>query len=151
MNSRKRKRVVSQLFYGRFHNAGFFWRSAEENAWLNAAPVGREFGSPDFDRLMQRDYAAMRANLSSLVEECSALPENMDSSSKVDEPQHVVNVQLALHELGHDVGLPVAARVWRHHSSSLNTDWASGAETAASARWRLLAYCTRKPLEYDAL
>jgi hypothetical protein len=39
------------LFHGRFHSAFFVWRSAEEHEWLDAAPVGREFGSPDFERL----------------------------------------------------------------------------------------------------
>jgi hypothetical protein len=29
-------------------------RSAEEQAWENTAPVGLEFGSPDFERLMQK-------------------------------------------------------------------------------------------------
>ena len=46
MNSRKRKRSVNQLFHGRFHNSGFFWRSAEDIAWEKLAPVGRKFGSP---------------------------------------------------------------------------------------------------------
>lgn len=31
-------------------------RSQEEQAWLNMAPVGREFGSPDFERLMREDF-----------------------------------------------------------------------------------------------
>ena len=38
------------LFLGRFHSALFIWRSAEEQEWLDAAPVGREFGSPDYER-----------------------------------------------------------------------------------------------------
>ena len=40
-----------KLFHGRFHSAFFVWRSAEEQEWLDAPPVGREFGSPDFERL----------------------------------------------------------------------------------------------------
>ena len=141
MNSRKRKRFVHRLFHGRFHNRDFVWRSAEENAWLNTAPVGREFGSPDFERLMQQDYVAMRAKVSSLVEECSTLPAKADLSS-ASEPQHVVNVQIALHELGHDVSLSVATVWWSRYSQSRSTDWAAGAETSASARWCLVDYCT---------
>jgi hypothetical protein len=33
----------------------------EDLAWLNAAPVGREFGSPDYERLMALDQAAFAA------------------------------------------------------------------------------------------
>lgn len=34
-------------------------RSDEEQAWLDIAPVGREFGSPDYERLQILDlYAA---------------------------------------------------------------------------------------------
>lgn len=38
------------LFHERFCSAFFIWRSAEEQEWLDAAPVGREFGSPDYER-----------------------------------------------------------------------------------------------------
>lgn len=31
------------------------WRSAEEQAWHDAPPVGCEFGSPDFERLTTLD------------------------------------------------------------------------------------------------
>jgi hypothetical protein len=44
-------RRVMSLFHGRFHCAFFIWRTAEEQEWLDAAPVGREFGSPDYERL----------------------------------------------------------------------------------------------------
>lgn len=37
------------------------WRTAEDIAWDRIAPVGREFGSPDFDRLMEMDDAAFSA------------------------------------------------------------------------------------------
>lgn len=35
--------------------------SGEDSAWLDAAPVGREFGSPDYERLMALDHAAFAA------------------------------------------------------------------------------------------
>lgn len=35
--------------------------SSEDRAWLDAAPVGREFGSPDYERLMALDQAAFAA------------------------------------------------------------------------------------------
>lgn len=33
----------------------------EDLAWLDSAPVGREFGSPDYERLMALDQAAFAA------------------------------------------------------------------------------------------
>lgn len=32
--------------------------TAEDRAWLDMAPVGREFGSPDYERLAQLDVLA---------------------------------------------------------------------------------------------
>ena len=45
-----RKQRICTLFHGRFHGP-FIWRSAEDQAWLDITPVGREFGSPDYERL----------------------------------------------------------------------------------------------------
>lgn len=36
-------------------NGNPFWRSAEEQVWLDVVPVGREFGSPDYERLQILD------------------------------------------------------------------------------------------------
>lgn len=55
MNQRQRRKIISQHFYGRFHGV-FIWRSAEDIAWGSMTPVGREFGSPDYDRLTQEDF-----------------------------------------------------------------------------------------------
>lgn len=55
MNQRRRRKIVARNFYGRFHRV-FVWRSAEDIAWDSMTPVGREFGSPDYDRLMQEDF-----------------------------------------------------------------------------------------------
>lgn len=35
-----------------------FQLTAEDRAWLDMAPVGREFGSPDYERLVQLDALA---------------------------------------------------------------------------------------------
>lgn len=56
MSARRNKTRVSRLFYGRFHGK-FIWRSAEDIAWDCMAPIGGEFGSPDYERLMQEDSA----------------------------------------------------------------------------------------------
>lgn len=34
---------------------------SEDKAWLDAVPVGREIGSPDYERLMALDHAAFAA------------------------------------------------------------------------------------------
>ena len=145
MNSRKRKRSVSQLFHSRLHHSRFVWQSAEDRDWLNMAPVGREFGSPDYDRLMQQEVSDLRSNLSSLIDTCSASCKDGNDPSDRTERKQAVNVQIALHELGHDVTMAVAAAVWRHHSNSLMAGWMSGAQTVASAKRTVLNYCACKP------
>lgn len=58
MSTRTNKRRIYAMFDSRFSGKPF-WRSAEEQAWLDVAPVGREFGSPDYERLQVLDlYAA---------------------------------------------------------------------------------------------
>lgn len=69
MSIRSLKHRSARLFYGRFH-AKFLWRSAEEQQWLDMVPVGREFGSPDYDRLMQQDLSDFKSNMSRLIENC---------------------------------------------------------------------------------
>jgi hypothetical protein len=136
MSSRSNKRRVVNLFHGRFHSA-FIWRSVEDYEWLNVSPVGREFGSPDYDRLMQQDHDDFMSNLSCLVDECRDSCKDSEGPSDPSDPddrKDAVNVQIALHELGHDVSVAVAAAVWRHHSNSLMVGWMSGAETVASAK-----------------
>lgn len=54
MSTRTNKRRIYQLLHSRFHGRTL-WRSAEEQAWLDVAPVGREFGSPDYERLQILD------------------------------------------------------------------------------------------------
>ena len=54
MSIRKNKRRISRLRKGNFKQK--VWsRSEEEQAWLDVAPVGREFGSPDYERLQILD------------------------------------------------------------------------------------------------
>jgi hypothetical protein len=107
------------------------------------APVGREFGSPDYERLMEQDRAEFQSNLSSLIKVCSDLAEARTSDVAADERQDAVNVQIALQELGQHVSLEVAVEVWRHQSNSLMTCWMSGAEMIDSAKKSLFSYCMR--------
>ena len=147
MSSRSNKRRVANLFHGRFHSA-FIWRSAEDYEWLNVSPVGREFGSPDYDRLMQKDHDDFMSNLSSLVDECRDSCKDSGDPSDPDERKDAVNVQIALHELGHDVSVAVAAAMWIHYSNSLMAGWMLGAETVASAKKTLWVYCMRNPTDF---
>lgn len=91
------------------------------------APVGREFGSPDFDRLMDEDAKKFASDLAQWIQQSSA--SNVAPQLEEDEVSDARNVQLALRELGQDVTLGVAASVWKHYSQSLMASWMSGAET----------------------
>lgn len=59
MSTRNNKRRIYKLLHTRFNGELPWSRSAEEQAWLDISPVGREFGSPDYERLQILDlYAA---------------------------------------------------------------------------------------------
>lgn len=118
-------------------------QSDDDRAWDNMAPVGREFGSPDYERLMEQDRAEFQSNLSSLIKVCSDLAEARTGDVAADERQDAVNVQIALQDLGQHVSLEVAAEVWTHYSNSLMACWMSGAETIDSAKKTLFSYCMR--------
>jgi hypothetical protein len=143
MTQRRRKQTVNTRFQNRFYNARFTWMSAEDRAWENMAPVGREFGSPDYERLAQEDSNLAKANLARLISECSrasgAVPES--TAFRPD----TINVQMALRELGHEVNLDTAARVWMHYSNSLCAGWMSGAQSQESARVCIGIYCWTTP------
>ncbi len=116
-------------------------RSKEEQEWLDMAPVGREFGSPDFERLMEEDAKNLQVNLTRLVNKCRGCydPEKdpLDKKMRKD----AVNVQAALKELGLDVTVKDAASVWVRHSNSMCAGWMAGAETVKRAKLTLIAYC----------
>jgi hypothetical protein len=85
--------------------------SAEDRASENMAPVGREFGSPDYERLAQEDLEQVQANLARLILKCSRTSGTVPESTTFR--TDTINVQVALRELGHEVDLDTAARVWR--------------------------------------
>jgi hypothetical protein len=139
MSQRSRKHFVNALFWNRLHNARFTWMSAEDRAWENMAPVGREFGSADYERLAREDSDRAQANLARLITECSMSAGSVPESA--DYRDDAINVQMALRELGHEVSLDTAARVWIRHSQSLCAGWMSGAQSRESARVGVLGYC----------
>ena len=105
--------------------------SDEDLAWDATAPVGREFGSPDFDRLMGEDAKKFASDLARWIQQCSA--SNVALQLEEDEVSDACNVQIALSELGQDVTINVAASVWKHYSRSLMASWMSGAHKVQSA------------------
>ena len=52
MKNRKNKRRLYQLW---FQASQYVRLTDEDRAWLDMPSIGREFGSPDFDRLMKLD------------------------------------------------------------------------------------------------
>lgn len=56
MKSRNRKCIVYAM--SQAYHAGRFWMTDEEYAWECMAPVGREWGSPDYERLTKLDALA---------------------------------------------------------------------------------------------
>lgn len=139
MSQRRRKRTVKEFFHNRFYNKRFIWWSAEDRAWENMAPVGREFGSPDYERLMKEDADQLRVELAGLVAICSAGKEPVLEVS--DYREDAINVQMALKELGYDVSLDTAARAWKHYSKSLLAGWMSGAQSVTSSKMAIIGYC----------
>lgn len=118
----------------------------EISAWDNMVPVGREFGSPDFERLMEEDRVEFQEKLSNLVHECKSTETAKNEIDPADEwYSDAINVQLALKELGQEVSVGLAAAVWEHYSSSLAASWLSGADTVRSALRMLSVYVTKQP------
>jgi hypothetical protein len=117
----------------------------EIESWDNMVPVGREFGSPDFERLMEEDRVDFQEKLSSVVHECKSTETARHEINPADEwYPDAINVQLALKELGQVVSVGLAAAVWEHYSSSLSASWMSGADTVRSAQKALFYYVSRQ-------
>lgn len=95
-------------------------------------PIGGEFGSPDYDQLMQEDFMARQAKLSDLVARCRQRSSDSREPTDADERRYAASMQATLRELGHDVSLTVAAAVWEERSNALVVSWLSGGETVKS-------------------
>ena len=118
----------------------------EISAWDNMVPLGRELGSPDFERLMEEDRVEFQEKLSNLVHECKSTENAKHEIDPSDEwYQDAINVQLALNELGQEVSVGLAASVWEHYSSSLAASWMSGADTVRSAQKTLFFHIKKQP------
>lgn len=116
-------------------------QSDEDKAWETMAPVGREFGSPDYERLAQQDALEFRLRLAELVSVARIAASARCEPEDPDERSSAHKVQVALREWGQDVSLLVAASVWRSYSNSVRAEWLSGAETVHSAKSALFYFC----------
>ena len=56
---------MAELLVGTDH----FEMTDEDRAWLNIAPVGCEFGSPDFERLSAIDDQNLEANRDQIIKQ----------------------------------------------------------------------------------
>ncbi len=113
----------------------------DNRAWESMVPIGSEFGSPDFDRLMDEDAKKFATDLNRWIrhshQNCGAA--SLDSELSAD----ALNIQIALWQLGQEVTLEVAAAVWKNYSKSLSAGWVAGAETVESAKRTLFLNCPR--------
>lgn len=144
MNHRKRKQRVLQLLHTRLHHPAFRWSSAEDRDWDSMAPVGREFGSPDYERLMQEDSLDLKRALAELISRGQAAVAAKSQPVDLSELSDALNVQAALREWGHEVDVLVAASVWRSYSHSLRAEWLSGVGTLSAEKLTLFYYCSRQ-------
>jgi hypothetical protein len=60
MKNRKNKHRLYRLW---FQDKPYLRWSAEDRAWESMAPFGREFGSPDYERLMALDNSEYEAQM----------------------------------------------------------------------------------------
>ena len=101
------RQAQSEIAQGQVVPYDFGPVSEQDVAWDNMVPVGREFGSPDFDRLMEEDAKKFASDLTRWIQQSSALCSGLHLEE--DQVSDARNVQLALYELGQDVTLNVAA------------------------------------------
>lgn len=146
MNNKQRKKRVHQLFHGRFRRPVIGRQAEEDNAWETMAPVGRELGSPDYERLTQQDELEFRLRLAELVSAGQAAALGQSEPEDPGERSAAQNVQVALRDWGQDVSLLVAAFVWQSYSNSFRAEWLSGAETVRLAKSALFYFCAKPKL-----
>jgi hypothetical protein len=135
------RQAQSEIGQGLVSSYEFRPVSEQDVAWDNMVPIGREFGSPDFERLLEEDAKKFASDLTRWIQQSSALYSGLHLEEA--ETSDARNVQLALYELGQDVTLNVAASVWKHYSQSIMAGWMAGAETVAGAFRTLYSNCPR--------
>lgn len=139
MEAKRHKKSLAELLAKCDPNAP---QSAEARDWDNMAPVGREFGSPDYERLAAQDHAVVQSNLAQLIEICRSMGPLTLEGWQIDD---AFRIQSALRELGQQTNTATAALVWLHHSQAVLAGWLSGADTIESAKEALYSYCLHAP------
>lgn len=114
--------------------------SSEEN-WESMVPICGEWGSPEFDRLMDEDGKKFASDLAQWIRHSHQVCADtiVDPELSAD----ALNIQIALRQLGEEVTLDAAAAIWKNYSKSLSASWMAGAETVESAKRTLFLNCPR--------
>lgn len=115
---------------------------------MDTAPVGREFGSPDYERLAVEDAAAFNSNLLAWIQVSRSRVSSEELSCATREfAADVSNIQRALTKLGHEVSSVAAASVWIQLSKSYGHRWMSGADSIESTARTLYLNCPKEVLQ----
>lgn len=118
---------------------------------MDTFPVGREFGSPDYDRLMAEDAKCFNRDLLAWIEVANHSTDSEKIAHATQEfSGDIHNIQDALKSLGQEVSIETAASVWIHYSKSLCAGWMSGADSIDSAAKTLFLNCPRRPQHSSA-
>jgi len=113
---------------------------------MDTFPVGREFGSPDYDRLMADDAECFNSDLLAWIKVANHSTNSEKIAYATQEfSRDIHNIQDALKALGQEVSIETAASVWIHYSKSLCAGWMSGADSIDSAAKTLFLNCPRGP------
>lgn len=113
---------------------------------MDTFPVGREFGSPDYDRLVAEDAEKFNTDLSAWIKVANySINSEAIACATQEYSGDIRNIQDALRKLGQEVSSETAASVWIHYSKSLRAGWMSGADSVDSAVKTLYLNCPRGP------
>jgi hypothetical protein len=111
---------------------------------MDTFPVGREFGSLDYERLTDEDAVTFSVEMLAWIKVSKDSINREELSDAIrDFADDIRNIQKAMLRLGHDVSYETAAAVWIHYSQALCAGWMSGAESMESAATALYLNCPR--------
>jgi hypothetical protein len=111
---------------------------------MDTVPVGREFGSADYDRLMAEDAATFNTDMLAWIKDSNDSVNSDELTYATHKfPGDIHNIQEAVRKFGHDVSFETAASVWIQYSKTLYAGWISGADSIDSAAKILYLNCPR--------
>lgn len=111
---------------------------------MDTFPLGREFVSPNYDRLMAEDAENFNTDLSAWIKVAKhSINSEAIACATQEFSGDIHNIQDALRKLGREVSIETAASVWIHYSQSRCAGWMSGADSIDSAAKTLYLNCPR--------